>query len=292
VLIHGLLADPFTWAEMVNELRTREGFVDRFQIWVFEYPTGSPFLRSAADLRDRLEQARQTFDPMRSDPQFSNMILVGHSMGGLIAQLQVASSGDRLWRAVANRPLDQISAPNDYMQLIRSAFFFRPSPYVSRVVFIATPHRGSAFATRLVGRCGSLLVSEPEQRQRLHRSVINNNPGVFSKEVSRRIPTSIDLLEPSSRLLQAIEKLPVRSGVTMHSVIGDLCCTLSLGRSDSIVPVASAREPRAVSELTVRATHSGTKEHPKAIQELLRILDLHLQQSCQQCVEPIAAIAD
>lgn len=292
VLIHGLLADPFTWAEVVNELRARTGFVDRFQLWVFEYPTGSPFLSSAAELRELLEQATQEFDPRRSDRELSNMILVGHSMGGLIAKLQVTSSGDRLWRAVANRPLDQISAPNDYRELIRSSFYFQPSPYVSRVVFIATPHRGSAFATRLVGRIGSSFVSEPELRRRRHRNLINNNPGVFSKQVSRRVPTSIDLLEPQSRLLQTIDKLPVRCGVALHSVIGDRCCSISLGRSDGVVPVANARERRAISELKVSAKHTGTKEHPKAIQELLRVLDLHLQHSCQQCVQPIAAIAD
>jgi hypothetical protein len=141
----------------------------------------------------------------------------------------------------------------------------------------------------LIGRIGSCLVSEPEQRQRQHRQLIARHPGVFTKEVRRRIPTSIDLLEPGSQLLRAIEKLPKRCDVTMHSVIGNKCLTPTFKRSDGVVPVASAREPRAVSELMVKATHTKTKERPRAIRELFRILDQHLHRTCRECVQPIAA---
>ena len=264
---------------MVNELRAQPGFVDHFQIWLFEYPTGRAFLSSAASLREQLLLARGTFDPLDQDPQLSNMVLVGHSMGGLVAKLQVTASGDQLWRSVANRPLDEVVTTDEYRRELAEAFYFQPSPCVSRVVFIATPHRGSADANRLIGRIGSSLVSVSDDREQDYENLIRCNPGVFSDEVSRRVPTSIDLLEPNSQLLRAIAGLPVSCRVRMHSVIGNHCRTLFHGRSDGVVPVSSAREGRAISERFVDAIHSKTKSHPETIQELLSILGRHREES-------------
>ena len=289
VLVHGLLSDPFIWVEMVNELRANPGFVDHFQLWLFEYPTGRAFLSSAAGLRGQLSLARRTFDPHHQDSNLCNMVLVGHSMGGLVSKLQITSSGDRLWRSVANRPLSEVVTSEANRRQLAAAFYFDPSPCVSRVVFIGTPHRGSAYANRLIGKIGSSLVNLSDEREQDHENLIRGNPGVFSDEVSRRIPTSIDLLEPKSRLLQAIDGLPVRCRVRMHSVIGNHCRTLLRGRSDGVVLVASARETRAISERFVDATHAKTKSHPESIQEVLSILQHHLAESvsCPRCYAPL-----
>ncbi len=291
VFIHGLLSNAYTWAEMINELQAQPGFVEDFQIWVVEYPTGQPFLTSAAECREQLRSARHTFDPNHEDPQLSETVLVGHSMGGLVSKLQVASSGDCLWRSIANRPFDQVSIPAGYRQRMAEAFFFEPSPDVSRVVFVGTPHRGSGFANRSIGRIGSLLVEEPENLVQAHTELIRCNPGVFSEEIRRRIPTSIDLLEPQSKLLNAIASLPVRCGVQMHSVIGNRCCTIFNGKSDGVVPVKSARDSRAVSERYIKTIHTRLTKNPETVQELLAILQLHLQGSCNTCLEATVPIA-
>ncbi len=284
VFIHGLLSNPYTWAEMMNELQAHPGFLEHFQIWVVAYPTGQPFLTSAAECREQLRNARHTFDPTHVDAQLSKMVLVGHSMGGLISKLQITSSSDRLWRSIANRPFHQVAIPAGFSQELADAFFFEPSPDVSRVVFIGTPHRGSSFANRSIGRLGSLLVEEPEDRVEAHAELIARNPGVFTKEVSRRIPTSIDLLEPNSELLGAIAALPARCDVRMHSVIGNSCWTPLNGKSDSIVPVKSARESRAISERLIKTIHTRLTKHPETVQELLAILQQHLQESCNDCL--------
>lgn len=300
VFVHGLLSNPYTWVEMINELQAYPGFVEHFQIWVIEYPTGQPFLTSAAECRAQLRAARHAFDPTRADAQLSNMILVGHSMGGLISKLQVTSSGDRLWRSIANRPFDQVAIPSTVRQKLIDAFFFEPSPDVSRVVFMGTPHRGSAFANLTIGRIGSALVEEPEELVQAHQDLMRSNPGVFSQEVSRRIPTSIDLLEPNSELLNAIARLPAKCDVTMHSVIGNSCCTLFRGKSDGVVPVTSARDPRTISERYIKTIHTRLTRNPESVQELLCILQQHLQQSRSTSIDsavsprradvPVAAI--
>ena len=125
ILIHGLLSDPFTWVQMINELLVHPGFIEHYQLWAFEYSTGNTFLQSATGLREQLASARRHYDPTRSDPQMSNMILVGHSMGGLVAKLQVTSSGDQLWNAVANRPLDELRVPDPIRERMRELLLFR-----------------------------------------------------------------------------------------------------------------------------------------------------------------------
>ena len=287
VFVHGLLSDPFTWAQMVNELRAKPGFVDNFQVWVYEYPTGRPFVSSAAKLRQELQAVRKKFDPMQHDPQLSNIVMVGHSLGGLITKLQVTSSGDELWNAVAKCPIDTLRINQQSREELRSFFFFEPSPDITRVVFMGTPHQGSAYARRCVGRLSSALVSMPAEDRAQHDEMIQCNPGVFSDEVSRRIPTSIDLMNPKSPLLREISQLPINPNVHIHSVIGDYCWRIGFGRSDLVVPVKSAKEPRAETELTIRARHSDVNKHSKAVAELHCILQQHLAASRSQVVQPL-----
>ncbi len=279
VLVHGLLSDPYTWADTVNDLSTCPWFVRHYQIWLYQYPTGEAFLVSAAGLRQKLRGIRQTLDPNYHDPQFARMVLVGHSMGGLVSKLQVTYSGDTLWRAAANRPLDQVNTTEEVRSRVADAFFFQPSPDVARVVYIGTPHEGSSFARRSIGRIGSALVSLPQERAQEHDELIKSNPGVFSREITKRVPTSIDLLEPDSPLLQAMTKLPMRKGVVAHSIIGNKYWTPWGGRSDSVVPVESARDQRAVTEKYVAQKHGRLHRDLESANELLVILGEHLRRT-------------
>jgi hypothetical protein len=273
VLIHGLVSDPFTWVSMVNELRATPWFVEHYQLWAFNYQTGRSFLASSATLRQQLRMVRERYDPEQRDPQFSKMVLIGHSMGGLVSKLQIASSGDALWSSVAQKPFDQVHIPEAFRELVHDSFFFEPSTDVARVVFIGTPHKGSSFASRFIGRLGSALVRPPDDYQSAHEQLIACNPGVFSREVEKRIPTSIDLLDPNSRLLQAVSQLPINElQIKMHSVIGDAHSAFRLERSDGVVPLESAREYRVQSELIINSTHSNLNKAQDTILEVKRIL--------------------
>ncbi len=275
LLVHGLLSDPLTWASVANEIRAQPDLVDRYQLWGFEYATGEPFLTSAAMLRRQLRQIRQYLDPGGTDPALSQMVLVGHSMGGLVSKLQITRSGTTLWEAVSCVPLEQVLTTSQTRQDLAEAFFFEPSADVSRVVFIGTPHRGSPWARRPIGRFGSRLVDEPASSEAAHQQLIRDNPNVFSEEFSERIPTSIDLLEPSSPLLQAVDRLPLKDCVPFHSILGEGYWMIGAGNSDSVVPVSSARKPGAASEKAVHAKHTQLNRDSGGIEELFRILRAH-----------------
>lgn len=290
LFIHGLLSDPLVWTRMVNELQAQPALINRYQLWTFRYDTGAPFLTSAAALRRQLVELQTYYDPYGADPAAPNIIVVGHSMGGLVANLQVTYSGDELWNAEANIPLDQVRTDSTTRALLNEAFFFAPSPQITRVVYIGTPHLGSGMARRLVGRLGSALVEPPPQTAERHEQVIRDNPGAFSAEFTRRLPTSIDLLEPSSPLLLATSRLPYRPGVVAHSIIGEGRYSVGSGPSDGVVPVCSARLHGATSEKLVVVRHSRQPGNEQVIAEVMRILVEHAQTVDATCA--VAAMAE
>ena len=275
VLIHGLMSSPRTWVNMASELRNIPEFSDRYQIWGFRYATGQPFFNSAAKLRKDLSVALAELKENSPDPALDHVVLIGHSMGGLIAKAQISCSHDRMWQAVANRPLSRITTYHASRNRLAEIFFFAPQPSVRRVVFIAVPHRGSTLATRVVGQIGSRLVQPEPELKASHQQLIVDNPGVFSREVRHRIPTSIDLLKSDSPLLQTLYCLPVNSHVKMHSIIGDGRFSIGDRRGDGVVGIGSARHPGVESEYYVPTTHTDIHGRPETVCEVWRILSEH-----------------
>jgi pimeloyl-ACP methyl ester carboxylesterase len=222
-----------------------------------------------------LEQLRAHFDPHETDAALNQVVLVGHSMGGLISKVQIAESGSQVWNALSNRRFEQVAMSPDTRRKFANAVFFKPSSMVSRVIFIGTPHRGSALAQRAVGRIGSLLVKESADLKMEHDRLLEDNPAAFSEEFTRRVPTSIDMLEPNSELLQAINGLSINPCVRIHSIIGQGRWMPGSGDSDGVVPVSSASHGRSTSVTMVTEKHTKLTENPVVIEQVLSILGEH-----------------
>ncbi len=275
LMVHGLRSSPITWRNMLNAVRGDPVLRARYQVWMFLYPTGLPVFRSASHLREELSRVCDHFDPEGDDPWRGRMVVVGHSMGGLLTKMLVQDPGDRLWASLTPESFEELDAPEDVRAHFSRVFFYRSNPDVSRVVFIATPH-GGGMADSALGRLGDALVRLPGEFSPIddwfatERRVRGASVDDSVYQVARGMPTSIDDLSPSSPHLRAIRELPLRAGVVAHAIIGD-----GGGDSDGVVPVASARFDGAVSELVVNAGHNA-HEHPLAIREVRRILHEHL----------------
>jgi triacylglycerol esterase/lipase EstA (alpha/beta hydrolase family) len=275
VFIHGLLDNPYVFTDMIDELRTHPGFLDRFQVAAYRYPTGSSFLRSAAMLRRKLMEMEATFDPEHRDPGFQNMALVGYSMGGLVSRLQITSSGDKLWTLASSRPLDALVTPEPTRKFLRELFFFEPVPFVRRVVFIASPHSGSGLASNAVGRVASRLVQRPADVRAMVDQITRDNPGVVHPYMAS-LPSSVDLMTLDSPLLTTIRSLPINPATTYHVIAGTGYRPPEFARGDWVVPLTSAHVDGAASELWVPAIHTNIYRNPQTIAEVDRILQLHL----------------
>lgn len=142
--------------------------------------------------------------------------------------------------SVANRPLEQINAGEQTRRELAEPLFLEPHPNVRRVVFIATPHGGSSWATRPVGQLASALARSEDERSQQYARLMAENPGVFHPAVERRLPTSVDMLEPKNPLLVAMRGLPVSQHVPVHSIVGTGGFVLGLAASDGVVPEESA----------------------------------------------------
>ena len=103
---HGLWLSPWSWGRMVEALEADPEIGGRrYQFWTFGYSTGDPIPYSAHLMRRDLDGARRAVDPGRTDVALDRMVIVGHSMGGLLAKMMAVETGDRLWRVISDRPL-------------------------------------------------------------------------------------------------------------------------------------------------------------------------------------------
>ena len=277
VMIHGLASSPKAWGRVVNELRGDPALRARYQFWMYMYPTGSPFILSAAEFRKTLIEARQSVDPDGTDSAYDQMVLIGHSMGGLVTRLAVTDSRDELWRLNSSRPFDTIIAAPEQRDLLGRIFIFKPLPFVKRAVFIATPHCGSKLGNRFIGRLGDRLIQLPGPLEQTHNALIaQNEPGFFTPQFQLGVPTSIDELKFENPYLMTLKRLEIAPWVAAHSVIGKVGTGPLETSSDGVVPYASSHIEWSASELVVPRNHA-CQDAPQTVEELRRILFLHLQ---------------
>ncbi len=278
VMVHGLASSPLAWIPMLNELLRDPNINQKYQFFLYVYPTGVPVPIAAAGLRDSLIDAQAEFDVEGATPdhEFNQMVLLGHSMGGLLSHAMALDSGDRFWELSTDRRFEDIAGPPEVLEELRHYTFFKPLPFVRRVVFLATPHRGSEIARRLVGRVVSSQISEPDRYHRLLMGLVKENPDAFNVRRFRHMPTSIDTLEPESKVLLALLGMKPAEGVIFHSIIGSLRPDGIRDTTDGVVSYHSAHIDGVASEKVVRSDH-GVQKDPVAILEVRRILHEHLK---------------
>ena len=279
VLVHGLMSSPAAWTNAMNDLRGDPELRKRYQFWMFFYSTGNPLLASGARFRKALGDLRAELDPEHQDPAFDHMVLIGHSMGGLMSRLAISRSGQILWNTAAKVPPDQVQLDPDLKDLLMQAMFFEPEPMVSRVVFVSTPHRGSPMGDELVGRLSSRLIRVPGNILEIRKTLaqLNGDADVSQAFRGTRYATGVAQLGLGNPVLQAINELPLSDRVPYHSIVGYNGKEPLPAGGDGVVPYTSAHVEGALSELIVSSDHSA-QETEAGIQEMRRILTLHFNE--------------
>jgi pimeloyl-ACP methyl ester carboxylesterase len=274
VFVHGLQETPASWAPMVNSLRDDPWIRKNYQFWFYSYPSGYPYPYSAALFRRDLDGIRRAF------PNHKRVVLIGHSMGGMICRLMITDTGDKIWRDFFGKPPAATPMASETRKQVEETLVFNHRPDVERAIFISTPHRGSKFASGWIGRIGAALVRTPREFVSLYASTKSLVVADPAERTLKRMPNSVDTLEPNDRFVRAIDKLPIMSGIPYHSIIGDRGRGDTPNSSDGIVPYWSSHLDGAKSELIVHADH-GAQYNQQAIREVERILKENLTISSQ-----------
>lgn len=278
VLVHGLLSDTRTWLQMVNTLQSDDEIGRNYQFLGFSYSSGNPIFYSGWLLRQALarERARLVAEN-RPTEKFDRMVVIGHSMGGLLTRLVVSSSGDVIAVASGKDKFEKalLRFSPEERKIIDEIVHFEPLPFIRRVVFIATPHRGSQLADTWIARFGSSLIQIPKDMLHRNQVMLEALLGDKFKAKTEYYITGVENLNPNSGALKMLDQMPMSDKIIYHSIIGNTDGGGIPGGSDGVVPYSSSHLDNVESELVVRSGHSA-QQFPLAIQEIRRILLEHL----------------
>jgi pimeloyl-ACP methyl ester carboxylesterase len=284
LLVHGLLSSPLTWAPLYNDLLADPVLRERYQFWVYFYPTGNPYLATAADLRRSLDQLRHDMDPNHNDAALDQMVFVGHSMGGLVSKLLTVDSGNDFWHQVSRESFEQVKLRPGARDELEPIFFFDHENCIKRVIFLGTPHHGSRLSPSFVGRLANRLVRLPRSFLDATDDLSRENPTLVER-VDLDELTSVDLLAPGASALELLAAKPKPDRVHYHSIVGvapkgSAVLERWLGGGevgDGVVPYSSAHIDNAESEKVVPTDHFHVHQHPLSVLEVRRILHEHLR---------------
>jgi len=286
MMVHGLWSSPMTWLEMFNDLRAQPEIRENYQFWFYLYPTGQPFWISAAQFRKDLKNMRNDLDPQHAALALDQMVLVGHSMGGLVSRMQTIDSRNDFWNLVSDQPPALLKGNPEDAEALKEVLFFEPNRSVRRVITMGTPHRGSQFANSATRFLGRSLIMLPSMVKDSGDRLLAANPGLFRDKELLEINTSIDSLDPNSPVLPAILQAKKAPWVKYHTVVGVLDEDTWLGyfsaHGDGVVEYESARLDEATSELVVTADHNTVHRNPKSVLEVRRVLREHVNELRQE----------
>lgn len=280
ILVHGLVSSPMTWMDPMNELMADESLLENYQIYTYYYPTGFPLRMTGAKLKSDLLRLQEYGRSHGAGAKVDKMVVFGHSMGGLLTSLQIRELGEGTWSELSDLSIEEMRMSS----LMREDFqvlFEKDQPKgIKRVVFIATPHRGSNKANTWYGGFVATLIKIPQGVAQLDlvkvtESLTDLGKSVFNQDSPMNGMLTLRTGNPALKL---VSDRPIAPRVTYHSIIGDQGKGDTPNSSDGIVPYSSSHLNGAESELIVPSGHSAHRD-PAAIKEMRRILIEHLNKN-------------
>jgi len=272
VFVHGTFSSPVTWAEMANTLIADPEIRRRYQIWSFIYGSGNPLAQSIAEFRAALTAEVERLDPAGTNKALRQMVIIGHSQGGLLTKAAAVDTGDRIWRVFSTNRLEDLKLSDSDRSRLRRLLFYEPLPFVQRVIFIATPHRGSYMSGGFVRQLGRRLVSLPGAMLARASDLLRVTEGSEASKFFRgKMPTSLDGMSPKNPGLLAMAEIPVAPHIKANSIVAMQGDDQPPHGGDGIVKYVSAHVDYAQSEFIVRSFHSCL-DQPATIEEVRRIL--------------------
>ncbi|MEZ6092726.1 MAG: alpha/beta fold hydrolase [Pirellulaceae bacterium] len=289
VMVHGLWSSPVTWLQMFNDLRADHDLQDKYQFWFCLYPTGQPFWESARQVRNDLEQLRNELSARYPSENgelpvaATDMVLVGHSMGGLVSRMLTVHSRGEFWSLISEYPVESFDGDPATLARLKNTFEFEPVAGVSEVITIGTPFKGSPFASDTVKWLGEKIITLPKVMTNDYSAIAKENKELVRNEKLLATATSLDSLAPNNPIFNSLMIASAADGVHYHNIAGHLekqtmlAKLTKLPEGDGVVAITSSQAPFAVSSIEVDEEHSLLHQHPATIMEVKRVLLEHLK---------------
>ena len=276
VLIHGLASSPEAWIRLTNDVMGDPVLREHYQVWQVFYSTNMPILESRFQIYAVIQQAFSQVDNKASAKK--DAVLMGHSMGGIIARLLV-SDADLTSAAIKLLP-DWRAKQFKNDPLFKSRLDIQPIPNFSRAIFLAAPHRGTEFADRWFTLAARKVIKLPGAFLGALTDVLqSSDPDLqaFIKDIDNGlIQNGPSDLSKNSKFTQLTKNIVPYKGMKFHSIMGNMTNSNDINViTDDVVPYTSAHLDGALSEKIIKGGHS-IQETPEAVLELRRILRLHL----------------
>ena len=276
VLIHGLASSPEAWIRLTNDVMGDPVLREHYQVWQVFYSTNMPILESRFQIYAVIQQAFSQVDNKASAKK--DAVLIGHSMGGIIARLLV-SDADLTSAAIKLLP-DWRAKQFKNDPLFKSRLDIQPIPNFSRAIFLAAPHRGTEFADRWFTLAARKVIKLPGAFLGALTDVLqSSDPDLqaFIKDIDNGlIQNGPSDLSKNSKFTQLTKNIVPYKGMKFHSIMGNMTNSNDINViTDDVVPYTSAHLDGALSEKIIKGGHS-IQETPEAVLELRRILRLHL----------------
>jgi hypothetical protein len=268
---------------MYNTLRADPIIAHKYQIWNFFYDSGKRIGLSAQELREALNKIVQEKDPKGANTALHRMVVIGHSQGGLVTKMVATDTGDAFVRMATGKSLAELKVSDEVRANIEKEAVFKALPFVSRVVFISTPHRGSFLSKNWVRTLVLKIVKLPQSVLHSTANLMTTlaHAGVSDAQAQPFVNmTSLDVMSPNSPILKTLADLPLASGIKGHSIVAIDGNDTPPEGDDGVVKYTSAHVDYVASEFLVRNGHS-CQSHPLVIEEVRRILLEHLKENQQ-----------
>jgi len=281
VLVHGTMSSFVWWCEMLNTLCSDPQISNNFQFWLYLYDTGKPVMFSAGELRKAIERKIQAYDPEQLDPALQNMVLIGHSQGGLLCRFLTVDTGETIVKAITGKSIEELNITDQGKDQLREYTVKKPIPCVKRVIFMSTPQRGSFRAGSLARKLSRWFIKIPQNVAETIGSLATMLNQDLDPDFIKEYTTSVDSMSPDNKSLLALAKLPIPEEIKAHSIIAIDGDEQPPDGDDGVVKYRSAHLEGVESELVIRSGHSSQLQ-PAAIEEVRRILLTHLSRQSQK----------
>jgi pimeloyl-ACP methyl ester carboxylesterase len=273
VMVHGLGASPLIWARLTNRILGTPDLRSRYQIWQVIYQTNAPELVDRLRVQQFLDKAWSQLDPDGQDAARHGMVLIGHSMGGVVARLLTADSGDVLWDAAVTVPFNQVHGSESDRTLVHNVLDFKPYPGVGKAIFLASPHLGSPLSDDFIGRLARRIVTPHGPEPDALRRIVDANPSTVQRDLlmdyRKEGISSISTLSTNQPVSHAAQALMPAKGIRYYTIAGNLPGASVPG--DGVVPLASAILAGAMSTIIVTSGHK-VYNNDQAIAQIIKIL--------------------